>query len=125
MKFYKCLECGSIVAKLNDDGCAPSCCGVPMKEIIAGSTDGAKEKHVPVIKEDEGRVYVQVGEIAHPMDPDHWIEWIYLLTDKGFQIKHLRPGEDPRAVFAILDSEVVLAVMAYCNKHGLFQASLD
>lgn len=124
MKFYKCDRCGSIVAKLNDVGCAPSCCGEEMKEMRIGTTDGAKEKHVPVVKEEGNQVYVQVGEVLHPMEEDHYIEWIYLLTDKGFQIKYLHPGQEPRAVFSITDKEVVLAVMEYCNKHGLFKADI-
>ena len=38
-----------MVLKLNAKGCSPSCCGEPMKEIEAGTTDAAREKHVPHI----------------------------------------------------------------------------
>lgn len=125
MKFYKCLKCGSIVAKLNDVGCPPSCCGEPMLELRIGTTDGALEKHVPVVKEDGNKVYVQVGSVAHPMEDDHYIEWIYLLTDKGSYIHFLRPHMEPRTIFEIGEGEVVLQVLEYCNKHGLYQANLE
>lgn len=125
VKFYKCMHCGSVVAKLNPIGCAPSCCGEVMKELVAGATDGALEKHVPVVAEKEGKVFVQVGSAAHPMVEDHWIEWVYLLTDKGGYFHFLKPGDEPKTVFALLDEEVVLEVYAYCNKHGLWKANLD
>ena len=125
VQFYKCFHCGSVVAKLNPIGYPPSCCGEVMKPLVAGTSDGAVEKHVPVVAEKEGKVFVQVGEAIHPMVEDHWIEWIYLLTDKGGQFRFLRPGEEPKAVFALLDGEVVLEVYAYCNKHGLWKANLD
>ena len=38
-----------MVLKLNAKGCSPSCCGEPMKEIEAGTTDAAREKHVPAV----------------------------------------------------------------------------
>ena len=125
VKFYKCFACGSVVAKLNPIGCVPSCCGEPMKELIAGTVEAAAEKHIPVVAEKDGKVYVQVGEVVHPMVEDHWIEWVYLLTDKGGYFHFLNPGEEPKTVFSLLDNEVVLEVYAYCNKHGLWKANLD
>lgn len=83
-----------------------------------------KEKHVPVVHEEDGKVYVQVGSTPHPMLPEHYIEWVYLLTDKGSQRKQLHPGQEPKALFHIGEDEVVLAVMAYCNKHGLWKADI-
>ena len=124
-KFYKCPKCGSVVVKLNGIGCAPSCCGEPMQELIPGVVDAALEKHVPVVAEKDGKVYVQVGDVIHPMLENHYIEWIYLLTDKGGTFRFLKPGEEPKAIFSILDDEVVLEVYEYCNLHGLWKANLD
>ena len=125
VKFYKCALCGSVVAKLNAIGCDPSCCGETMKELRVGTVDAALEKHVPVVAEKDGKVYVQIGSAAHPMVEDHWIEWVYLLTDKGGSFHFLNPGDEPKTVFSILEDEVVLEVYAYCNKHGLWKADLD
>lgn len=124
-KFYKCAHCGSVVVKLNGAGPAPSCCGEPMQELIPGSVDAAVEKHVPVVAEKDGKVFVQVGSTIHPMLDNHYIEWIYLLTDKSGSFHFLKPGDEPKATFALLDDEVVLEVYAYCNLHGLWKANLD
>ena len=66
VKFFKCMKCGSVVAKLNAAGRNPSCCGEPMKELIPGSVDASLEKHVPVVVEKDNKVYVQVGSAVHP-----------------------------------------------------------
>ena len=58
-----------------------------------------KEKHVPKVKKQEGAVRVDVGEISHPMEDDHFIEWIYLQTKRGGQFARLKSGEEPRATF--------------------------
>ena len=125
VKFYKCFHCGSIVAKLNDLGPAPVCCGEPMKELRVGTVEAAVEKHIPAVAEKEGKLYVQVGEVIHPMDPDHYIEWVYLLTDKEGRFHFLKPGDEPKCVFALAENEVPLAVYAYCNKHGLWKADVE
>ena len=50
MKFYICKHCGNIIAYVRSSGVPVVCCGEPMQEIIPGTTDGALEKHVPVIE---------------------------------------------------------------------------
>ena len=123
MKFLRCEVCGKIVAMVNDcSSCPTKCCGEAMKEIVPNTSDGAAEKHVPVIKVEGNKVIVEVGSVAHPMLDVHYIEWIALQTDKGNQRKQLKPGDAPRAEFALLDGEKVVAAYAYCNLHSLFKA---
>ena len=122
MKFYRCKKCGQMVAIVEKKGCPIMCCGEPMEEIIPGTTDAAVEKHVPVYEVKDNKVYVTVGEVAHPMLAEHYIEWIALQTKNGNQRKKLNPEEEPKAVFAILEDDEVLAVYAYCNLHGLWKA---
>ena len=123
MKFLKCEVCGKIIAMVNDcSSCPTKCCGESMKEIVPNTTDASAEKHVPVIKVDEIHVVVEVGAVAHPMVDVHYIEWIALETDKGNQRKKLKPGDEPKAEFALLDGEKVIAAYAYCNLHSLFKA---
>ena len=124
VKFYKCNLCGSIVAKLNDVGCAPSCCGEMMKELIAGTVEAAREKHIPVAKKEGNLVHVEVGKVIHPMLDNHFIEWIYLLTDKGGSFRFLKPGEEPKADFLLAEGEKALEVYAYCNLHGLWKSEV-
>lgn len=121
MKFYKCLHCGNVVEMIDDKNVPLFCCGEKMMELIPGSIDGAKEKHIPVIKEDEGLVTINVGEIDHPMLPEHYIEWIIVHTDRGIYRKHLKPNDKPEAKFALLENEIVLSSYAYCNLHGLWK----
>ena len=89
-------------------------------ELIANTTDAANEKHVPVITVKGDEVTVEVGAVEHPSLPAHYIEWIVLVTEAGFQIHYLKPGQTPRAVFRT--TEPVVAAYEYCNLHGLWMA---
>ena len=120
-KFYVCEHCGNIVAVVKASGVPVMCCGQEMTQIIPGTTDAAVEKHVPVYEVKDGKVYVKVGEVEHPMIDAHFIEWISIQTNKGNQRKALSPNEKPEAVFAICEDETVEAVYAYCNLHGLWK----
>ena len=91
-------------------------------ELIANTTDAANEKHVPVITVSGDEVTVAVGSVEHPSLPAHYIEWIVLVTEAGFQIHYLKPGQTPRAVFKTM--EPVVAAYEYCNLHGLWMAAL-
>ena len=122
MKFYKCARCGQIVAIVKKTGAPVMCCGQAMEEIVPGSVDAAAEKHVPVIEVQDNKVIVTVGEVDHPMAPEHFIEWIALQTASGNQRKKLQPGDAPQVCFRICDGDTVEAAYAYCNLHGLWKA---
>ena len=123
MKFYRCEICGKIVAMVNDcSSCPTKCCGEAMKELVPNTQDGAHEKHIPVFTVENGIVHVVVGEVEHPMLEAHYIQWIALQTNKGNQRKELKPGDKPVADFALLPGEEVVAVLEYCNLHGLYKA---
>jgi superoxide reductase len=121
LKFYKCKHCGNIIAVVKASGAPISCCGEKMTEIVPGTADAAVEKHVPVVEVKDGKVIVTVGEVAHPMAPEHYIEWIAISTDQGNQRKILEPGDKPMACFALCDGEKFEAAYAYCNLHGLWK----
>ena len=121
VQFFKCLKCGKIIEIVNKGCPVVVCCGDEMKELKANTTDGAMEKHVPVIEQNGNAVTVTVGSVAHPMEADHWIQWIVLETDKGVYRKNPNSGEAPVAKFTLTD-EKLIAVYEYCNKHGLWKA---
>lgn len=125
-RYFICEHCGNIIAMVEDKGVPIMCCGQKMTELIPGSSDGAAEKHVPVIEVDKDRniVTVTVGETAHPMLEAHFIEWISLQTKEGNQRKCLKPADAPKATFALCESDEVEAAYAYCNLHGLWKATL-
>ena len=122
MKFFRCNHCGNIIVKIKDSSVPVVCCGENMQELVPGTTDAAVEKHLPVYETNGSTVSVTVGSVSHPMMPEHFINWVCLQTNKGFQLKYLNPGEEPKAVFALSDGEKVEAVYEYCNLHGLWKA---
>lgn len=122
LKFYKCATCGQIIVKVKDAGIPVMCCGAPMEEIVAGTTDAAVEKHVPVYEVEGNVVKVTVGEVEHPMLDEHYIEWIAIQTSEGMQKKDLKPDDAPKACFSLCEGETVEAVYAYCNLHSLWKA---
>ena len=122
MRFFICEHCGNMVEMVKDKGVPVMCCGQKMTELIPGTSDGAAEKHVPVVTTDGNKVSVMVGEVAHPMLDVHYIEWIAIETSSSIQRKMLNPGQEPKAEFVLEDGEKLVAVYAYCNLHGLWKA---
>lgn len=122
VKYYRCAHCKNVVEKVVDKGVPVVCCGQPMEELIPGTSDGAAEKHVPVVLTDGEKVRVEIGSVAHPMLPEHYIQFITLETKEGgIYRKELHPGEAPAAEFHLNPGDEVLAVYEYCNLHGLWR----
>ena len=120
VKFYICETCKNIITKIVDSKVPVVCCGKPMKELVPGAVDGALEKHVPAVTVDGKTVKVQIGEVIHPMLPEHYIQFIALETKNGVQIKNLKAGDEPKAEFELADGDEAVAVYEYCNLHGLW-----
>ena len=99
-----------------------SCCGDVMAQLQPGTSDGAHEKHVPVVEQNGNQVKVTVGSVEHPMLEAHYIQWIVLETEDGYQIKYLQPEAKPVAEFVLTEGSKVVAVYEYCNLHGLWKA---
>ena len=123
LKFYLCNRCKNIATKVVDSGVPLVCCGEEMQELVVNTVDAAQEKHVPVVEVHEDYVEVTVGSTLHPMEEKHYIMFIYLVTDKGGQIKMLKPGQEPKVTFPI-KGEKAVAAYEYCNLHGLWMADV-
>ena len=117
---YKCMHCGNIVEVVHGGGAPLVCCGENMKHMTEGTSDGAKEKHVPVLEKTASGWKVSVGSVPPPMEEAHYIEWIELLADGKSYKKFLKPGEKPEAEFCI--NAVHVTAREYCNLHGLWKA---
>ena len=117
---YKCSVCGNIVAVLTTGAGELVCCGAPMALMTENSTDAAHEKHVPVVIGTGDDLAVSVGSVAHPMQAEHYIEWIEVIADGVSYRKFLKPGDLPEAKFCVDADEI--SVRAYCNLHGLWKA---
>lgn len=122
MKFYKCMKCKKIVIEAVGSPCEMlTCCEQPMKLMKAGESDGATEKHVPVVEQNGKNIKVSVGSVEHPMLEEHFIQFVAVETTKGFQQKYLKPAEKPVAEFTLAEGEDFVAAYEYCNLHGLWK----
>ena len=119
-QIYRCNVCGNIVELVHRGAGTLVCCGEDMEEIKANATDGATEKHVPIIEKTGAGVIVKVGEVPHPMEEAHYIEWIEIMVDGKVDRQHLKPSDKPEAKFNI-DAPTIIA-RAYCNLHGLWKS---
>lgn len=113
---YQCGLCGNIVEVLHQAAGKLVCCGQAMNLLEENTKDAATEKHVPVITKIEGGYKVTVGEVLHPMQPEHFIEWIELIAGDEIQRKYLKPGDTPEAIFYTQATEVF--AREFCNLHG-------
>jgi len=122
-QIFKCRICGNIVEMLHAGVGELFCCGSPMKLFIENTFDSDQEKHLPVIKKTNIGVEIQVGSILHPMENDHFIEWIEILTtdNKSFK-KILKPGDDPKVKF---NTENISQIRAFCNLHGIWKININ
>ena len=114
-KLYRCEHCGNIAFKVVDKGVPLMCCGQKMVELTANTTDGALEKHVPVVERDGENVTVKVGSVAHPMLPEHYIQFIAAVSGDTVTIRMPAPGDEP--VLTLKAGEDVTAY-EWCNLHG-------
>ena len=124
VRFYKCNHCGNVAVKPFDAGVSLVCCGEAMTELSANTADAATEKHVPVVTVDGSKVHVRVGEVEHPMMPEHFITFVCLVTEKGYQIAQLSSDDSPTADFCVAEGDAPVKVYEYCNLHGLWVAEL-
>lgn len=119
LEVYKCEVCGNIVEVLHGGDGELVCCGQPMKRFVENTVDAAKEKHVPVVEKIEGGVKVKVGDVAHPMEEKHYIEWVEIIADGKVYRQFLNPGEAPEATFNVEAGQIT--AREYCNLHGLWK----
>lgn len=117
-QIYRCNVCGNIVEVLHTGADSLVCCGQKMELLIENSVDAAKEKHVPVIEKSKDGVIVRIGEVPHPMEEEHFIEWIEIIDDGKIERQYLKPGDKPEAKFGISSGSII--ARAYCNLHGLW-----
>lgn len=120
LEVYKCEMCGNIVEVLHGGAGSFVCCGQDMVLQKENTTDAAREKHVPVVEKTADGFKVKVGSVAHPMEADHYIEWIEVIADGTAYRKFLNPGDAPEAEFALDAAEVT--AREYCSLHGHWKA---
>jgi len=119
LEMYRCNLCGHIVMVFAGGSGELTCCNQPMEHLAENTTDAAQEKHVPVVEKTDSGYKVKVGSVPHPMEEEHFIQWIELLADDTLLCRFLKPGEAAEATFAVEGDSV--AAREYCNLHGYWK----
>ena len=113
---YKCEVCGNIVEVLHTGEGELVCCGQPMKLMSAKKEEEGTEKHLPFKEES----VIKIGEVEHPMEEGHYIEWIEIAMADGKRAKKfLKPGDKPE--ISCPGGKGAISARAYCNIHGLWE----
>lgn len=123
-EFYSCKENQIIIERICGEKESFSCEGTELKKLIPNTSEGAQEKHLPVIEQNGNTIIVKVGSIFHPMSEEHSIQWVYLETEKGGQRINLKADEEPVATFILSQGDRPIAAYAYCNLHGFWKTKI-
>jgi len=118
---YVCEICGNITEVLSTGVGELVCCGEPMVLQQEKASDTGLEKHVPVIEETESGIKVKVGDVPHPMEKKHYIEWVEIIAGGKSCRIFLSPGQKPEAEFDIKPQKVT--AREYCTIHGLWKSA--
>jgi superoxide reductase len=121
LEVYKCQACGNVVEVLVGGEGKLVCCATEMSRLDEKTSDQGMEKHVPVIESVDGGIKVTVGSIAHPMEAEHYIEWIEVIADGKVYREFLKPGDAPEAVFAVQADSI--SAREHCSIHGLWKGA--
>lgn len=121
-RFYICKDCGTILEAVNNNGRGKVCCGKTMEALKANSTDAAMEKHVPIYRKIDNKIEATIGSVVHPMEENHYIEWIELVTKNSTNRVYFKAGDLPKATFDYAPGSIIYA---YCNKHSLWKCDVQ
>jgi len=117
---YRCNICGNIIEVLHAGGGELVCCGQPMELLQEKTADVGLEKHVPVVETTDRGIKIKVGDVPHPMEEKHHIQWVEVITDGASYRQFLKPGNKPEAEFEVGAQRIV--AREYCNIHGLWKS---
>ncbi|MDX9738971.1 MAG: desulfoferrodoxin [Candidatus Dojkabacteria bacterium] len=120
---FKCEVCGHVIQVHHEGVGTLVCCNQPMILLEEKAEDEGLEKHVPIIEHRDDTVMVSVGDVLHPMEDAHYIEFIELIVDDERYIQYLKPNQDPIVAFKLPSLEYQrIEARAYCNIHGLWKS---
>lgn len=94
-----------------------------MEELKPNTTDGKTEYHLPVVLQcDDHKLKIRVGKEPHPMTAAHHIRFIYVETEMGGHLVHLKDNQPAEVTLCMCDKPI--AIYAYCNLHGIWKTAL-
>ncbi len=137
-KYHVCQICGHIEfdsAPVHCNSCfAPRERFKEITDAIMAAEKEGREKHVPqiIVTGECGLipnacrdVHVKIGSVPHPMQSDHWIQWIDVYINKEFSARYqLKPDHLQASVGLHIKNSVTgtLTIIQHCNKHGSWMA---
>ncbi len=121
-KFYKCPICGNVIGLIDGNPDNIICCGQKMEMLVANTVDASLEKHVPVYEIMDDEILVKVGEVEHPMQKEHYIMWIALVSEIETTRIRLFPEQSTEVRFKYVPGSTIYA---YCNLHGLWKKDVE
>jgi superoxide reductase len=123
LELYKCNICGNLVEVVLSGVGTLVCCGEDMEKLAPKTFDEKAEKHVPVIEVKDEEVTIRVGQVPHPMEEAHYIQFIEAISEDNNYIKrkYLKPGDEPELKFKCNCSK--LSARELCNIHGLWASN--
>lgn len=119
-EIYKCSICGNVVEIVDVGGWELVCCGQAMELYEEKSQDQWLEKHVPIVEIEDDLIVIKVGEIPHPMDDSHFIQWIEIVDETAVNRKYLEAWDEPLVTFK--NNYDSFYVRAFCNIHWLWSS---
>lgn len=122
MKLLKCNVCGNLIELIEGSNENIVCCNEVMNIVTVNSTEASGEKHVPIYEILDNKIKVSVGSVIHPMEENHYIKWIALVSEKKTIKKYLKPGENPVVKFPYIQGSTIYA---YCNLHSIFKTDVE
>lgn len=93
---------------------------IGQKEISVKTEEEGKEKHVPCVEYIGNNIKVSLN---HPMLEQHFINFICLESENGYQIKYLKFTDKAEAEFNIINDKAI-CVYEYCNLHGIWKKNI-
>ncbi len=119
LQIYKCEICGNIVQVFQEGDGNLVCCGQEMElQNVQYDTTELGEKHTPKVVHSDGEKFVNV--IGHPMNEEHYIQFIETYTDDKSEvhIKFFKPNDVPQMDISFFGDNI--NSIEYCNIHKLW-----
>ncbi len=119
VEIFKCAVCGNVIEVLYGIKSGIVCCDKKMILMEPNTHNAAIEKHLPIIEKTADCIKVKVGEVAHPMEANHYIIMIEVSDGSHVYRKNLQFRDAPEVEINTVTDKIT--ARAYCNLHGLWE----
>ena len=125
VRLYRCPICDTVVEMLDKVGLELACCGPAMVPLEPKTGHPGATTHLPIIRQTARSLTVVVSAKRHPMTENHYIEWIEVFSGGKCMRAFMEPFQEPEATFELQWGQREIEARAYCNVHGLWEASAN